>query len=237
MKFGIIAAGEGSRLKKENAEVSKPLIKVNGIPLIERLFALAENNGAESISCIVNEESKDVQKYIDNREFKVPFNFIIKSTPSSLHSFYELSKYLKGNPFCLTTVDSIFNVEEFRSFLKVAKDNNYCDGLLAVTDFIDDEKPLCVEVNDDNKILSFHDEAANHKYATGGIYFFNSDITPVMEEAVNKNVTRLRNFLKQLLIKDYQLKAFPFSKMIDVDHLKDLAAAEEYLNSLSVAGN
>ncbi|HED07315.1 MAG TPA: NDP-sugar synthase [Ignavibacteria bacterium] len=237
MIFGIIAAGEGSRLKKENAKASKPLIKVHGIPLIERLFTLAENNEVESICCIVNEESKDVHKYINNREFKVPFNLIIKSTPSSLHSFYELSKYLKKQPFCLATVDSIFNDDEFKLFLKAAQDNSNNDGLLAVTDFIDDEKPLCVEVDDNMKINSFHDEAANHKYATGGLYCFNSDIFPVMEEAVNNNVMRLRNFLKQLLIKNYQLKAFPFSKMIDVDHLKDLAAAEEYLNSLSVVGN
>ena len=87
------------------------------------------------------------------------------------------------------------------------------------------------------KIISFYDEAANHKYATGGIYFFNSDIFPVMEKIINNNVMRLRNFLKQLLIKNYQLKAYPFSKIIDIDHLKDLAAAEEFLNSLTVAGN
>lgn len=237
MNFGIIAAGEGSRLKKENAGASKPLLKINGIPLIERLFTLAENNGAESISCIVNEESGDVYEYINNRKFTVPFNFLIKSTPSSLHSFFALSPFLKGKPFCLTTVDSIFNEDEFKMFLNDSKNENNFDGILAVTDFIDDEKPLCVEVNDDMKIISFYDEAANHKYATGGIYFFNSDIFPVMEKIINNNVMRLRNFLKQLLIKNYQLKAYPFSKIIDIDHLKDLAAAEEFLNSLTVAGN
>ncbi|MCH8325848.1 MAG: NTP transferase domain-containing protein [Bacteroidetes bacterium] len=237
MNFGIIAAGEGSRLKKENAGISKPLLKVNGIPLIERLFTIAENNGAESINCIVNEESEDVHEYIKNRNFKVPFNFIIKSTPSSLHSFFALAPLLKGKPFCVTTVDSIFNEDEFKMFLNNSKNINNFDGVLAVTDFIDDEKPLCVEVNYNMKIISFHDEAANHKYATGGIYYFKSDIFPMMEKVLNNNVMRLRNFLKQLLIKGYQLKAYPFSKMIDVDHLKDLAAAEEFLNSLTVAGN
>ena len=237
MNFGIIAAGEGSRLKEEDADVSKPLISINGIPLIERLFAIAENNGADSINCIVNEESKDVHDYINNRQFKIPFNLIIKSTPSSLHSFFALAPLLKGKPFCLTTVDSIFNEEEFKTFLMDAKKENNIDGVLAVTDFIDDEKPLCIETNDDMKILSFHDEAADHKYATGGIYFFKSDVFNVMKEAVNNNVMRLRNFLKQLLVKDFKLKAYPFSKMIDVDHLKDLAAAEEYLNSLTVTGN
>ena len=237
MNFGIIAAGEGSRLKEEQAGVSKPLLPINGIPLIERLFKIAEINNADSINCIVNEESKDVHEYIRKRKFKIPFNLIIKSTPSSLHSFFELAPLLKGKSFCLTTVDTIFREGEFKIFLDDIKRENMFDGVLAVTDFIDDEKPLCIETDDNMKILSFHDEADNHKYATGGIYFFKTDIFSVMEDAVNNNVMRLRNFLKQLLVKDFKLKAYPFSKMIDVDHLKDLAAAEEYLNSLTAAGN
>ncbi len=237
MNFGIIAAGEGSRLKKEDINVSKPLVKVNGIPLLERLFKIAEDNNVDSINCIVNEESKDVHDYINNREFKIPFNLIKKSTPSSLHSFFSLTPLLKGKPFCLTTVDSIFDEDEFKKFLTDAKKEKNFDGVLAVTDFIDDEKPLCIENDENMKIISFHDEADSHKYATGGIYFFNSDVFTVMEEAVNNNIMRLRNFLKQLLLNNYQLKAYPFSKMIDVDHLKDLAEAEEYLNKLTIAGN
>ena len=204
MNFGIIAAGEGSRLKEENIDVSKPLLRVNGIPLIERLFTIAEKNNFDSINCIVNEECNDVQDYINNRQFKIPFNLIIKSTPSSLHSFYALAPLLEGKPFCLTTVDSIFNEDEFKKFLADSKNENDFDGVLAVTDFIDDEKPLCIENDANMKILSFHDEAAKHKYATGGIYFFRTNMFTVMEKAVNNNVMRLRNFLKQLLINNYQ---------------------------------
>lgn len=233
MNFGIIAAGEGSRLKYENAKASKPLITVNGIPLIERLFTIAENNNFNSISCIINEESTNVKEYINNRRFNIPFNLIIQSTPSSLHSFYALSAFLKGSPFCLTTVDSIFNQDEFIKFLSFSNSNKSSDGVLAVTDFIDDEKPLCIETDENMNIKSFHDNADGHKYATGGMYYFNSDVFSLMEKAINENTMRLRNFLKLLLINNYKIKAYPFSKIIDIDHLKDLEVAEEYLNSLT----
>jgi len=236
MNFGIIAAGEGSRLRYENASVSKPLITVNGIPLIERLFTIAENNGFESISCIINEESLSVKEYINNRKFEIPFNLIIKSTPSSLHSFNALSPFLKGNSFCLTTVDSIFNQDEFIEFLNFSNNKKNTDGVLAVTDFIDDEKPLCIETDENMNIKSFHDNADGHKYATGGMYYFNSDVFPLMEKAINENMMRLRNFLKILLVNNYKIIAYPFSKIIDIDHLKDLQVAEEYLNSLNGAG-
>ena len=38
MKFAIIAAGEGSRLQQEGVELPKPLVKVCGEALIDRLI-------------------------------------------------------------------------------------------------------------------------------------------------------------------------------------------------------
>ena len=40
MHFGIIAAGEGSRLAKEGVEKSKPLLPICGKPMIGRLIDL-----------------------------------------------------------------------------------------------------------------------------------------------------------------------------------------------------
>ena len=54
MKFAIIAAGEGSRLAQEGVKEPKPLIKLQGIPIIERLVMLFASLGAKSICIIVN---------------------------------------------------------------------------------------------------------------------------------------------------------------------------------------
>lgn len=231
MHFAIIAAGEGSRLKSESVDLPKPLVKINNVPMIERLISIAIKNGAESISCITNEEFFDVQEYLKKKTFNVPFNFIIKSTPGSLHSFYELRPFLENKSFCLTTVDTIFAEAEFQNFLAAAESNNY-DGLLAVTDFIDDEKPLCVEINNEMRILRFEDTSNNLKLATGGIYYFSKNIFNVMESAVNAGTKRLRNFLKLLVEKNYNIHAHKFSKIIDVDHVRDIKIAEEFLNTV-----
>ena len=192
MHFAIIAAGEGSRLKSEAVDLPKPLVKIHNKPMIERLLSIAEKNGAESISCIINEEFLEVQDYLHNRKFLVPFNLVIKSTPGSLHSFYELKTFLKEKPFCMATVDTVFSESEFQNFINVAASNNY-DGLLAVTDFIDDEKPLCVEINDDMKILGFADSSENFKLATGGIYYFSPSVLKEMDAAIENGMMRLRN--------------------------------------------
>ena len=119
---------------------------------------------------------------------------------------------------------------EFQNFINVAASNNY-DGLLAVTDFIDDEKPLCVEINDDMKILGFADSSENFKLATGGIYYFSPSVLKEMDAAIENGMMRLRNFLKLLIEKDYNIHAYKFSKIIDVDHAQDIKAAEEFLRT------
>lgn len=233
MHFAIIAAGEGSRLKAESVAIPKPLVEINNVPLIERLFSIAINNGAESISCITNEEFKEVHEFLKNRKFEIPFNLIIKSTPSSLHSFYALKPFLEKKSFCLTTVDTVFAENEFKNFIHEAKSHEDYDGLLAVTDFIDDEKPLCVDIDDDLRILKFEDSQGNLKYATGGIYFFSPKILKEIEKPVENGMMRLRNFLKLLVEKNYKLHAYKFSKIIDVDHYSDIKTAEKFLATFS----
>ena len=47
MKYAIIAAGDGSRLAAEGVAEPKPLVRVGGRPLIDRLLDVFMQNDAE----------------------------------------------------------------------------------------------------------------------------------------------------------------------------------------------
>ena len=64
MHYGIIAAGEGSRLAQEGVALPKPLVKIQGLPMIGRLIDIFRRNGAESISVIVNDRMPEVAEYL-----------------------------------------------------------------------------------------------------------------------------------------------------------------------------
>ena len=88
-----------------------------------------------------------------------------------MHSFYELSHYLDGDKICLTTVDTIFKEEEFSGYIQQFIQEDKLDGLMAVTDFIDDEKPLYVETDNELYVRNFLDQAdGDCRYISGGIY-------------------------------------------------------------------
>ncbi|KAA6325718.1 hypothetical protein EZS27_025103 [termite gut metagenome] len=230
MKFAIIAAGQGSRLVAEGVGVSKPLLRIHGEMMIERLFRIFLENDAESISVITNEEMTDVHRFLKQVKLPVPLNVVIKTTPDSLHSFYELSPFLQGGKFCLTTVDTIFTEKEFSSYIRAFKEDNENDALMPVTDYIDDEKPLYVKTDSDLHITGFFDEATpGIRYVSGGIYGLNGQALALFRQAMTEGLSRMRNFQRLMIGSGLRVKAYPFSKIIDVDHESDIRKAEDLL--------
>ena len=230
MDYAIIAAGEGSRLVQEGIKTPKPLIRLGEIPLIDRLIQIFLKNRAHSISIIVNDEMTEVQDHLKKLSLPIPFNLHIQSTPSSMHSFYELSQFLQDECFCLTTVDTIFMEKEFTQYIQAFQDNNTLDGMMAVTDYIDDEKPLYVKTDNNLMIQGFFDQYEdNCHFISGGIYCLKRSGISVLHDAMNESISRMRNYQRKLVESGLKLQAFPFSKIIDVDHAEDISKAEAFL--------
>ena len=59
---GIIAAGEGSRLRASGFPVSKPLVTILGKPLIAHTLERFRSAGIDHLAMIINEESPDTRR-------------------------------------------------------------------------------------------------------------------------------------------------------------------------------
>lgn len=232
MNYAIIAAGEGSRLAQEGVAKPKPLVDICGEPMIGRLINLFCRCNAESISIIVNEQMTEVREYIESLSLDIPLNLVVKTTPSSMHSFFELSRVIPKGRFCLTTVDTIFREQDFRPYIEAMEADERYDGMMAVTDYIDDEKPLYVQTDDDLNITAFRDERYDGaKYISGGIYALNEKAIDVLADCMERGVARMRNFQRALIDAGLRLKAYPMGKILDVDHAGDIEKAENFINS------
>lgn len=232
MKFAIISAGEGSRLSQEGVQLPKPLVQVNGCAMIDRLIHIFSANGADEVVVIINNEVPLTKQHLAEleRTSEIPLKVVVKTTPSSMHSFYELSPYLKDDRFCLTTVDTIFREDEFARFIEAFKTSDK-DGMMAVTDYVDDEKPLYIGTDDRLDITGFYDTAMpDTKYISGGIYCLTPKAIDTLEYCMRYGMSRMRNFQRQLVADGLRLEAYPFSKILDVDHASDIVKAEEFLN-------
>ena len=230
MKYAIIAAGEGSRLASEGIKTPKPLIPLQGVPIIERLVRIFMRHGASSISIIVNEEQPETLSFLQGLQRELPIDLVVKSTPSSMHSLHALSHLLRGDRFCLTTVDTLFHEDEFATYIDTLEHSD-SDGIMAVTDYIDDEKPLYVDTDSNLYITAFRDKpSAESRYISGGIYGLTPRALDILDECMSQGIERMRNFQRRLIEDGMQLKAHPFSKIIDIDHAEDIAKAEKFLS-------
>lgn len=231
MNYAIIAAGEGSRLAQEGVKLPKPLVSINGVEMIKRLIDIFVSNQATSISIIVNEEMTQVQDFVNKIQLDIPLHIVVKSTPSSMHSFYELRNFLSDGKFCLTTVDTIFKESDFNEYIQSFITDQESDGVMAVTSYIDDEKPLYVKVDDNMKILDFLDKSDSCKYISGGIYGLTPKALPTLERCLKEGISRMRNFQRELIKDGLSLKAFHIPQIMDVDHATDIIKAEEFLKA------
>lgn len=237
MNYGIIAAGEGSRLVTEGVSRPKPLVELCGEPMIGRLINIFVRCGAESVSVIVNEQMREVAEYLRELRGSLPveLNIVVKSTPSSMHSFYELSSLMEGKgKFIITTVDTIFREEEFVRYAGYFEESGpEIDGVMAITDFIDDEKPLYVRTDDDMEITGFYDTGdGGERYVSGGIYGLTDPAIGVLRECMERGMSRMRNYQRSLVEKGLRLKGYALPKIIDVDHAGDIRKAEEFIKGM-----
>lgn len=230
MHYAIIAAGEGSRLAQEGVEKPKPLVELSGEPMVMRLMNIFRRCNAESISIIINDFMPEVKQFLGNIEIDVPLNVVVKSTPSSMHSFWELSKVMKPGKFCLTTVDTIFREDDFARYIAAFEADDKHDGMWAVTPFIEDEKPLYVDVDRRMNIKAFCDKPFDGaKYVSGGIYAMSDKAFTILDQCIEKGISRMRNFQRALIENGMKLKAYSIDKIIDVDHASDIAVAQEFI--------
>lgn len=222
MRFGIISAGEGSRLASEGFSQPKPLVPICGIPMIERLVRIMNDQGAERIAVIVNGENPETVSLLK----RLPVDIVVKKTPTPMHSLMELAPHLNGDRFCVTTVDTVFSESRFRVMMDEFSKTPF-DGLMGVTSLIDDEKPLYVDTDDDMMIRGFHDMQDGCRYVSAGIYALKAPALDILKECVESGQTRMRYFQRQLLEAGMRLKAFDMGQVVDVDHVSDVARAQE----------
>lgn len=238
MKFGIMAGGSGSRLVEEGVMIAKPLVTVGGYPLIERLIRIFERSCADSISVFLNEDMNEVIKYLHNLKetLSCPLNILEGRSPDSFQSFKRLVGFMDPtDKYVVTTVDTVFKEQKFLEMVNSFENMPVnLDGLLGATLFVDDEKPLYIEVDKaDNVVCGFSDKKPTGKfYISAGIYALTVKSLPIIEEAAGMGITRLRNFQRMMIDKGLNLRAFDLGVVVDVDHQEDIEKGNRLLETV-----
>jgi NDP-sugar pyrophosphorylase family protein len=218
----IIAAGEGSRLRRDGFAMAKPMVPVAGTPLVEHAVRNFLAAGIRSLSVIVNEEENDCADFLRSRFGEsASLDVLVKTTPSSLVSFREVLARTGPGRTLVSTVDAFCPPEDFVAFVREAERLPEDALVLGVTPFVDDEKPLWVRLGEKGRVLRVGGPAGDA--VTAGLY-----VVPerVRNLSPDRELGRLRDFLGWLAEGRVEVFAVTIEKVIDVDRAADLAQAE-----------
>ncbi len=229
MRAGILAAGTGERLKAAGITGPKALVQVGGIPLIERLLSELGAAGVTEAVGIVNEDSEEVIRYVQGLKGVPTTRWLMKTTASSLQSLYAIASELRGEPYVLTTVDAVHPPRTLARFVDRARAVPAADVVLAVTDFIDDEKPLRLLFAPGGRVTALGSSVRDSHWVTAGFYWISVAVQAAIERSKERNLASLRWLLQSFVEDGLRVYAMPVPKTVDVDRPQDITRAEEML--------
>ena len=126
----VLAAGLGKRMQPLTLKTPKPLLEINKISLLERAINLLIKSGVEEISINVHHLPEQIEKFIEEKKFKVEVN-ISNETDALLDTgggILEATKHFNDNPFYVINPDTLWSdryIEEVKrledSYLKNKK--------------------------------------------------------------------------------------------------------------------
>ena len=83
--------------------------------------------------------------------------------------------------------------------------------------------------DDSLRITGFLDSCDNPRYISGGIYGLTPGSIATLNRCIERGESRMRNFQRALVSDGLRLQAWPFSKVLDIDHASDIQKAEAFL--------
>ena len=229
----IIAAGRGERLRSASI-IPKPLVELGGETMLARQARALTAAGAESVVAIINSETARIAEQM---KIATPpgLKIVVRDTSSSMETMLALGEFIEPGWFVAATVDAIVAPAELARFVAEARqmidgrEQTEIAGVLAVTRWRGDKKPLFAELSDDAMITRLG--GAETSMVTAGIYFLHTAMFELAESARSLKLDALRRLLALMIERGMKLGGVEIEGAIDVDEACDLEAARSAIRS------
>ena len=111
MKVVILAGGKGTRIREYSSKIPKPMVKVNGIPIIVHIMKHYSNYGFDDFVIALGYKGSLIKKYFKKNKFPWNINLVNTGLNSMTGGRIKILKSIIGNnTFMMTYGDGVSNV-------------------------------------------------------------------------------------------------------------------------------
>lgn len=240
MQAIILAAGMGKRLGDLTRNNTKCMVKVNGVPLIDRTLTQLSRLDLSRVILVIGYEGEKLRAHVGESYKGLKITYIENPVYDKTNNIYSLSlakKELQEDDTLLIESDLIFEGQLLDKLV-----NNPYPNLALVDKYETWMDGTMVKLDDDNNIVNFvpkkafrYDEVDSY-YKTVNIYKFSRDFlknsyVPFLEaytKALGNNEYYEQVLRVITLLDKCDLKALPLEgeKWYEIDDIQDLDIAE-----------
>jgi dTDP-glucose pyrophosphorylase len=217
----IMAGGKGTRLRPLTEHLPKPMIKVAGRPILERLILHLVGHGVKRIFLSVNYMSDVIEEHFkDGADFGCSIEYLREDEPLGTGGSLSLLPELPSDPVLVMNGDLVMQVNLER-MLQFHHEGGY-SATMGVKPYHHEVPFGCVETNK-GKIVSIREKPSIDRLINAGVYAISPDVL----KAIPKSFYPITELFQQTVEKGGSCGAFVIDEdWMDVGRMDDLNKAQ-----------
>lgn len=219
----IMAGGEGKRLRPFTENIPKPMLEINGKPILEQIINQLKGFGFEKFYISVNYLSEVIMDHFkDGESFGVDIEYLEeKEKLGTAGALSMLPQDFKG-PLLVLNGDVVSDIN-FQQFFEY-HDDNKADMTMAASTF-KFQIPFGVLSLDGERIRGVEEKPTKSYLCNAGIYMLSDKLVKKVPANTKFDMTELLN---QAVSEQDVVKVFPLHECwLDVGRKEDLLKAKE----------
>ena len=220
----IMAGGKGKRLYPLTKEIPKPMIEINGLPMIHHIIKRIKKQGFYKFNICVNYKKEIIKDYFgDGSKFDIEIQYTEENTPLGTAGALSLIPSLK-EPAIVLNADVITNID----FQDILMQNNQTNSNLSIV--TKNEKVFIpygvVETNGPN-VVDIKEKPTFDFLVNTGIYLISENARKLVKRNEYLDMPELVKIcLDKKLVVDHFLCT---NNWLDIGRFETLKIAGEYL--------
>jgi len=117
MQAVILAAGEGKRLRPLTNDLPKPMVRVNGKPILEYTLSILPEEISEVI-LVVGYQKEKIIKYFGNSFNGLPIKYVVQELPLGTAHALDIAKAeIKDGSFLFMHGDDLYHQDDLKTLI------------------------------------------------------------------------------------------------------------------------
>jgi len=170
IKVLLLCGGKGERLSPLTSRIPKPLVPINGTPILNYLVTYFEKHGLRNFIIAAGYKSDKIYEYFKNNHKNLEIQIIDSGDVDILTRIQAASEFIPGD-FIMCYGDTLADVD----LNKMIDYHHSHDGILTVTSYPLQSSFGILDIDETGKVRSFMEKPVLDKWINIGYFYFSKE--------------------------------------------------------------